>query len=800
MLGSRLPKIDSLSDNGGDFLPQMMVLPALILVLFALGFGGLALGLSGVSNTILLMSASLVAGALMTFRSLLQRLAEQDTARSIDTTVLSELVEMNRRATVLSDVRGRRIAANTAFQELVGGELLGLGDILGGERSFSAFNKLVNQIRRLGDGEGTFRSTLDHQQDVTLIGRRVGRYILWEVRGEAAELRLKREAAFIEGWAAPFLEAAGFGAAVVDEEGRLCAANTLLREWLHLGPDDALPDRLPLGKDGTYLTLEQGRRIDLDIIRVPLEAREEGNTVGAIFFLRRLASVHSGIRGDVKQRIIDPILDAAPVAVALLDRDGRLVEFNRTLKRYVSEEAIKDKAGITAHLQSDAKPAFFEAVRLAADGTPPVTPLDVTFTQNGERLGQVVFSSFHDDDKRFAVMYLADKTQERQLEQQFVQAQKMQAVGQLAGGVAHDFNNLLTAIIGFCDLLLLRHDTGDRSFSDLIQIKQNANRAANLVRQLLAFSRQQVVKPQILEVSDVLADLSNLVRRLIGEHIDFNLIHGRDLPKIKADQGQFEQVMINLCVNARDAMPDGGDLQIFSQQISADDPVFDEFDVMKSGDYVEIEVRDTGTGIESAVQEKIFEPFFTTKGVGEGTGLGLATVYGIIKQSGGYVFCRSELGKGTSFLLYLPAYKESEADLAPVVEKEEVRDLTGRGTILLVEDEDSVRLFAERALVSKGYKVIECAAPYLALEELETCADDLTLMITDVVMPEMDGPALVDIVRKRRPDLPVIFVSGYAEDLLANKLEDPLNHFMAKPFSLKALAELVKSVMGGKTR
>jgi two-component system, cell cycle sensor histidine kinase and response regulator CckA len=379
----------------------------------------------------------------------------------------------------------------------------------------------------------------------------------------------------------------------------------------------------------------------------------------------------------------------------------------------------------------------------------------------------------------------------------------MQAVGQLAGGIAHDFNNLLTVMIGFCDLLLLRHRPGEQTFADIMQIKQNANRAANLVRQLLAFSRQQTLQPKVLDVTDILADLSNLLRRLIGVNIALKVVHGRDLGLVRVDQVQLEQVLINLVVNARDAMPKGGTLTVRTSNVAAREPTRRGAEIVPSGDYVLIEVADTGMGIPPENLERIFEPFFSTKEVGAGTGLGLATVYGIVKQTGGFIAVDSRIDEGSTFAIYLPRHDEEAADVvrakAPggLEEEEEVRDLTGAGTVLLVEDEDAVRLFASRALKNKGYAVIEAKNGEKAMEAIEMVGRRLDLLITDVMMPQMDGPTLVKAVRAKFPDLKVIFISGYAEDTFREKVEkDAAIHFLPKPFSLLQLAGKVKQVMG----
>lgn len=412
----------------------------------------------------------------------------------------------------------------------------------------------------------------------------------------------------------------------------------------------------------------------------------------------------------------------------------------------------------------------------------------------------------HDDAIVFA--HLIDTTEQKNLEMRFAHSQKMQAVGQLAGGVAHDFNNLLTAMIGFCDLLLLRHPAGDQSFADIMQIKQNANRAANLVRQLLAFSRRQTLQPKTLEITDVLAELANLVRRLIGENIELKMVHGRDVGAIKADQGQLEQVIINLAVNARDAMNEGGILTIQTSMASipanyqpAKELIapLEEDSQMPEGQYVLVEVIDTGTGIPHHLVQKIFEPFFSTKEIGSGTGLGLSTVYGIIKQTGGFVFVESREGVGTRFKIYFPA-QQSTAEKAPADEQVErhTPDLTGQCTILLVEDETPVRLVASRALRNKGYNVLEADCAERGLELIEEHNGQFDLIITDVIMPGMNGPNMVDKIHEQHPNIQVIFMSGYAEDIFVDNYGHERSfNFLAKPFTLKKLASKVKEVTQG---
>jgi two-component system cell cycle sensor histidine kinase/response regulator CckA len=393
-----------------------------------------------------------------------------------------------------------------------------------------------------------------------------------------------------------------------------------------------------------------------------------------------------------------------------------------------------------------------------------------------------------------------DMTEQKALEAQMAQSQKMQAVGQLAGGIAHDFNNVLTAIIMASDLLLTNHRPSDPSFQDIMNIKQNANRAASLVRQLLAFSRRQTLRPEVLSLTDVLADLRMLLSRLIGNSITLNIDHGRDLWPVKVDLGQFEQVIVNLTVNARDAMPEGGHLTISSRNVEERDIEKLNYRGLQAADYVVIDVQDTGTGIEADVLEKIFEPFFTTKEVGKGTGLGLSMVYGIIKQTGGYIYAESVVGEGTTFHIMLPRHiiteEEAAAPKAVDAPAEKKKDLSGSATVLLVEDEDAVRMGGMRALKSRGYTVHEASDGLEALDVLEELEGNVDIVVSDVVMPEMDGPSLLREICKDYPHIKFIFVSGYAEDAFAKNLPEGAQFgFLPKPFSLKQLATVVKETL-----
>jgi two-component system cell cycle sensor histidine kinase/response regulator CckA len=355
------------------------------------------------------------------------------------------------------------------------------------------------------------------------------------------------------------------------------------------------------------------------------------------------------------------------------------------------------------------------------------------------------------------------------------------------------------------DFLLNAHKPTDPSFQDIMQIKQNATRAATLVRQLLAFSRRQTLRPQVLDLGDALSDLTMLLRRLIGEKVKLDLVHGRDLWPVKVDVSQFEQVVVNLAVNARDAMPDGGKLTVRTANVTVDEAAQLPHKGMPAADYVRIDISDTGTGIPADIVDKIFEPFFSTKEVGKGTGLGLSTVYGIVKQTGGFVYVDSTPGEGTTFRIFLPRHRpeleaQPEAQATNGAGKEGAAkprpDLTGQGTILLVEDEDGLRSLNARGLRSRGYSVIEASNGIEAMEALDEKDGAVDLVVSDVVMPEMDGPTLLREMRKRNPNLKIIFVSGYAEEAFDKSLpENEQFAFLPKPFALSALVEKVKETM-----
>jgi two-component system cell cycle sensor histidine kinase/response regulator CckA len=492
-----------------------------------------------------------------------------------------------------------------------------------------------------------------------------------------------------------------------------------------------------------------------------------------------------------------------PMAIAAVDREGRIVRANPAFARLCPDALTTPAQGtrpISANLVERDRAALEKAFSEAVAGRTDISPVDAELAGASSRSARFFVSPADDGgDGTVATIFALDTTEQRTLQESFAQSMKMQAIGQLAGGVAHDFNNVLTAIIGYSDLLLANHRPTDPSFQDIMQIKQNANRAAGLVRQLLAFSRRQTLRPQVLQLSDVISDLQMLLRRLVGEKVEVDVKHGRDLWLVKADLNQFEQVVVNLVVNARDAMPDGGAIHLRTLNVAATDCGRYNEPLLIAADYVVIEVQDTGTGIPDDVKERIFEPFFTTKEVGKGTGLGLSMVYGIVKQTGGWIFCDSTVGTGTTFRIFLPRHIPDEK---PIEAKEEAAkapaaDLTGNGTVLLVEDEEAVRAFGARALASRGYTVLEAGSGVEALEIVEAEGGNIDLIVSDVVMPEMDGPTMFGELRKRGIKCKVIFVSGYAEDAFQKNLPAGEEFgFLPKPFTLKQLIEAVKGNIG----
>jgi two-component system cell cycle sensor histidine kinase/response regulator CckA len=661
--------------------------------------------------------------------------------------------------------------------------------------------------------------------------KREAKYAVWSI-ADITRDRERQEDVFQElQHAIEYLDHAPCGFFSVNAAGNLVYVNATLANWLDY-------DLAEIGNGGLKLTdivSGDGASLLTSIVPVPGEVKTEvfdidlrmrGGKTMPVRLYHKLAFGADGAPGASRTLVIsrarderlDPqraaevrfmrFFDHTPMAIATVDKSGAVVRANARfakLAQSLNSGGATSKSILSVVNDRD-RGHLIAAINQAAEGQGDITPVEAMLDGAKERWGQFFVTAVEEDERETeaAIVYMLETTERRTLENQINQSQKMDMVGQLAGGIAHDFNNVLSAIMMANDFLLNAHKPTDPSFQDIMQIKQNATRAATLVRQLLAFSRRQTLRPQVLDLGDALSDLTMLLRRLIGEKVKLDLVHGRDLWPVKVDVSQFEQVIVNLAVNARDAMPDGGKLTVRTVNVPALEAEKLSYKGMPAADYVRIDVIDTGTGIPADIVDKIFEPFFSTKEVGKGTGLGLSTVYGIVKQTGGFVYVDSEADKGTSFRIFLPRHHaEQEMPEAAAngaakepAEAKRAADLTGQGTILLVEDEDGLRSLNARGLRSRGYSVIEAANGIEAMEALEQKNGAVDLVVSDVVMPEMDGPTLLKAMRERNPDLKIIFVSGYAEDAFEKSLpENEQFAFLPKPFALSQLVAKVKETM-----
>ncbi|WP_241911537.1 hybrid sensor histidine kinase/response regulator [Telmatospirillum siberiense] len=732
---------------------------------------------------------------------------------------LSAALNADHRARLVYDQNGVVLARNELARTLFGPDddpcAVLANRAQGDERADEEFARLKLAARRGGtyvaeisvigaDGIRDWLSVSVHPLD--------GGGVLWS--GEdisarrAIEETLRREHEML----ADFIDFMPVGFYSADTEGRFRFVNQHLAEWLGHSADTLIGMDLVdvLGvipnpeEDRAEMRLK-GRNGDVFQAFVTHTVFDEGGeTLTRSVVVRDLMPERHWERVlRTSERRFHWLFDDAPVGIVLVDPDTSVSLCNAAFTTMIGLEAdAVNGLPVAEFIAAEDRAAATDQLARVLMGTSPGAHLPVRLAGRDREMVATLFVSPAAEEGAVSglMLHFIDTTEQKNLELQFAQSQKMQAMGQLAGGVAHDFNNLLTAMIGFCDLLLQRHGPGDASFADIMQIKQNANRAASLVRQLLAFSRRQALQPRLFDVTDALAELSNLLRRLLGETIELSITHGRDLGLVRVDPGQFDQVIINLAVNARDAMPGGGQLTVVTKAIHIDRPYQRGADVMPPGNYVLIEVADTGTGISQDNLGRIFEPFFSTKEVGAGTGLGLSTVYGIVRQTDGFVFVDSQPGHGSTFSIYLPRLDPAEAGArvksVPVDQSPHAGDLTGTGTILIVEDEDAVRLFGARALRNKGYRVLEARSGESALDVLRG-EDGIDVLVSDVVMPGMDGATLARLVRMERPRIQVILMSGYAEDVALGEFsgEDGI-HFLPKPFSLKQLAGKVKDVMG----
>jgi len=700
---------------------------------------------------------------------------------------------------------------------------------------------------------GTTSAPTWWQLSVRPAGKPGAALVSWTARDVTARRELDQVRRAEEAVLADLLDNLPVGFFSVDGTGRIVYANETLCTWLGIGLSDLRDQGLGFAEFVTELTQSDDLDDD-DNGQVTLQPRDgeafkafllqSGRTGegGELLYTRSIVVrdlvrkqpppetavvAHPGDDEDASDvaRRLYWLFDEAPVSIALLDMKANITDCNGAFLKMLglhkddvlglpfTDRLAKEDQGEVGGQLSKVVMGIMRAAHIEVR-MPAVGGREVTASLYASRMEDAF------GEVTGLILHFIDTTEQKHLEVQFAQSQKMQSIGQLAGGIAHDFNNLLTAMIGFSDLLLTRHGPDDPSFNDINQIRQNAVRATSLVRQLLAFSRKQTLEPQVVDAKEMLSELSEVMGRLIGPTIELNIEHSRDLGPIRVDPTQFDQVILNLAVNARDAMPGGGTLTIRTANLELNEPTQRGMELVPAGAYVTIDVIDTGEGIRKEDISRIFEPFFSTKEVGEGTGLGLSTVYGIVHQTGGHVFVDSAPGEGAAFTVCLPRYFEDDVEPtmatpergnAPEPQTAAMRDpepelkaeregsesdLTGVGTILLVEDEDAVRMFGSRALRNKGYTVLEAANGEEALEVINETEEKIDLIVTDVVMPGMDGHTLVQFVRQEMPDMKVILISGFAENVIPGGITAESDFsFLPKPFSLKDLAAKVKSVL-----
>ncbi len=856
--GSGRKAVDRSTGGGRTGSVILVLLVAIVLVAAATGF--VVLGRGNAEPYILGFLAVLATVGVFSLFALaagILRLPSAEGANPLLKTVVDEAFD----GFVVTDGEGRVIYANPTYLDLI--DAVDAKDLRPVERVFIGDADASEAIYRLlkAAREG---KRLQEEVRVAAAKGRPARWLRLRVRplGERGRNRMtvwaladvtrereRQENVFQElQHAVDYLDHAPAGFFSVDAKGDVVYLNATLANWLdqdlaQVGSGGLKLADLVAGDGAALLTTLRAAPGELKTEALDLDLRTRSGRTLPVRLFHKVAFGGDGMPGASRTLVLnrarddgnDPLRAAevrfmrffhhTPMAIATVDREGRIVRTNPLFARLFHKVLNIDGGprAIRAVVAERDRPALDAAIAQAAGGRGDIAPVDAALAGDGDRFGSFYVTAIEEQerDQEAAIVYTLETTAQRELENKVIQQQKMEQVAQLAGGIAHDFNNVLSAIIMATDFLLNAHKPTDPSFGDIMQIKQNANRAASLVRHLLAFSRKQTLRPQVLDLREVLSDLNILLRRLIGEKVTLDVVHGRDLWPVKADLSQFEQVIVNLAVNARDAMPDGGKLHVRTGNVTARDcERYQNTKGMPAADYVLVEVADTGTGIPEAIVGKIFDPFFSTKEVGKGTGLGLSTVYGIIKQTGGFVYVESALHKGTTFRIFLPRHIASAKELAeqageieaPAIAEalaaaSEVKravtaaggtsiDLTGEGTILLVEDEEGLRALNARGLTSRGYTVLEAGNGVEAIELLEKSGEPVDLVVSDVVMPEMDGPTLARELRSRNPDLKIIFVSGYAEDAFQKNLPEHGQYaFLPKPFTLKQLVAAVKQTL-----
>ncbi|WP_312362098.1 cell cycle histidine kinase CckA [Ensifer sp.] len=774
--------------------------------------------------------------------------------------------------TIVTDRKGRIIYANAAYGALTGAKnsagIQSLETILSRNREATeAIYRLTNGLHEGKQGHEEFRLLKPLATAASSSGsgahwfRLKARVLpledtdrnplyLWQIADITAE-RDDQERFFKELQnAIDYLDHAPAGFFSAGRKGEIFYINATLADWLGIDLTKFQPGSMSIGDlvAGEGLTLVQSVQAEPGLKKtkvLDLDLRKSNGQSLPVRMVHRVSSARDGAPGESRTIVMSRdggededqsassaamrftrFFNNTPMAIASVDGNGRILRTNapflKLFSGLVSQDDVERGALIETVVHSTEKGRLHEALAAAKDRQGDIAPIDALHPADGERHFRFYINAVIDQSdqapEEAAIIYALEITEQKALENQMAQTQKMNAVGTLAGGIAHDFNNVLTAILLSSDHLLLSARPADASFADLMEIKRNANRAAVLVRQLLAFSRKQTMRPTVLSMTDVIGDLRMLVDRMTGTNVKVEVDYGRDLWPVRTDLGQFEQVLLNLAVNARDAMPSGGIITLRTRNLPSSEIAALGRRELPEEDFVMVEVSDQGTGIPPEILDKIFEPFFTTKEVGKGTGLGLSMVYGIIKQSGGYIYPESEVGKGTTFRILLPRHidipevVDDQASGAagetmalppvatvakPVAKAEEPTDLTGdSAVVLLVEDEEAVRRGGKRMLETRGYTVHEAGSGVEALDIMDELDGAVDIVVSDVVMPEMDGPTLLTELRKKYPDLKFIFVSGYAEDAFARNLPaDAKFGFLPKPFSLKQLAVAVREML-----
>ena len=834
--------VDRTGDRGGSI--GMVLAVALLLVGSVIAF--LFVGRSNAQPYVLtLLSALAVIGVFSLFAGAagIIRLAGRDTRD----TFLDALTSGASDGIVVTDDKRRVVYANPAYLKLVDAvdaddvrpvERVFIGDPLVSEAIFrlakaSREGRQLQEEVRVPGADGASARWLRFRVRPLQQSGAYARWTAWSITDVTRD-RDRQENVFQElQHAIDFLDHAPAGFFSVDPDGNVSYLNATLAGWLdqdlaQVGSGGLKLADIVVGDGAALLAPIVGEPGDVKTETHDLDLKTRAGRTVPVRLYHKVAFAADGTPGAsrtlvlnrAREDVADPARAAevrfvrffhnTPMAIATVDKAGKIARANAPFVRLQhgvtkgDAQPAEGRSILTVVAEPD-RAALEAAIAKAADGQGDIAPVDGVLAGEASRSARFYVSAVDESeqDGEAAIVYTIETTEVRELEKQVAQVQKMDMVGQLAGGIAHDFNNVLSAIMMATDFLLNAHKPTDPSFGDIMQIKQNANRAASLVRHLLAFSRRQTLRPQVLDFGETLSDLGMLLKRLLGEKVELVPVHGRDLWPVKADVSQVEQVIVNLAVNARDAMPNGGKLTVRTANVTAAEAGILPYKPLPAADYVMVEVSDTGTGIPKEIIEKIFEPFFTTKETGKGTGLGLSTVYGIVKQTNGYIFVNSIIGQGTSFRIYLPRHvpvvgEATEAAPAEVkaAETKPMADLTGHGTILLVEDEEGLRGLNARGLASRGYTVLEAGNGVEAIEMIESRGGDVDLVVSDVVMPEMDGPTLAKELRTRNPGLKIIFVSGYAEDAFDKNLPDGIRFdFLAKPFTLKQLVAAVKDTM-----